>query len=97
MVLMPMPSASSKKGGRGNGRAIGPLALGSMLWGLGCALTLVEDPVLTARHRKRPDWEQRKETYVTTRPALTLNDMIELRAIQLLEQRGGELASGLGG
>jgi hypothetical protein len=90
LAPMPLNNAPPPRNGRRHERAVGPKSLGPLLWGLGVVLIVAEDPVLTARHRRRPDFAKRAEHNVTAK-ALSINDMIQQRALGLLARHGIEL------
>jgi len=64
--------------------------LGPLLGGLGLALVVAEDPIATERLKRRSDWAPRAECNVTARRR-SLDDLIQDRAMALLERRGVEL------
>jgi hypothetical protein len=96
-VLQPLAGFGDIDPGTGRcaGRNLGLTSLGPMLGCLGLVLVPFEDVRATARLRARSDWVARAERNVTSKGGITLHELVDQRALQLIAERGAELAAGL--
>jgi hypothetical protein len=73
--------------GRCAGRTLSLVSLGPVLQSLGMCLVAHEDVAATERLKSRSDWMPRNERYVTAK-MMSLHDLVEQRARQLIAERG---------